>query len=185
MLCFLAYRTNLFFCPKIRRGCKSRSGQITVSPNIDQSGAVVVFTSAFCGEAWAIFDRFDHHPEKKHCTLGYVDFHQNFNGRRFSIARTISVFGIAMRLLKLGDLWHFENHCSHFCVANPTKLSKRRAQTDDLKSTNLPQLFSRQISTSLLQSTPSCTINRSHGYAPFSINCAPILLPTPAMITSL
>ena len=124
-------------------------------------------------------------PKKKHCTLGYVDFHQNFNGRRFSIPRTISVFGIAMRSLKLADLWHFENHCSHFCVANPTKLSKRRAQTDNLKSINLPQLFSRQISTSLLQSTPSCTINRSHGYAPFSINCTTILLPTPAMITSL
>ena len=72
---------------------------------------------------------------------------------------TISVFGIAMRSLKLADLWHFENHCSHFCVANPTTLSKRRAQTDNLKSINLPQLFSRQISTSLLQSTPSCTIN--------------------------
>ena len=28
-----------------------RSDQITVSPKIDQSGAVVVFTSAFCGKA--------------------------------------------------------------------------------------------------------------------------------------
>ena len=95
-------------------------------------------------------------PKKKHCTLGYVDFYQNFNGRRFSIPRTISVFGIAVRSLKLADLWHFENHCSHFCVANPTKLSKRRAQTNNLMSINLPQLSSRQISTALLQSPPSC-----------------------------
>ena len=116
-----------------------------------------MFTSTFCGEALAIFDRFDHHSEKKHCTLGYVDFHQNFNGRRFSIPRTISAFGIAMRSLKLADLWHFENHCSHFCVTNPSKFRKGRAQTDNLKSINLPQLFSRQISTSLLQSTPSFT----------------------------
>ena len=43
-------------------------------------------------------------PRKKHCTLGYVDFHRNFNGNRFSIPRTISVFGIAMRSLKLADL---------------------------------------------------------------------------------
>ena len=69
---------------------------------------------------------------------------------------TISVFGIAMRSLKLADLRNFENHCSHFCVTNPAKFNKRRAQTDNLKSINLPQLFSRQISTSLLQSTPSC-----------------------------
>ena len=54
---------------------------------------------------------------------------------------TISVFGIAMRSLKLADLWHFENHCSHFCVTNPPKFSKRRAQTDNSKSVNLPQLF--------------------------------------------
>ena len=54
---------------------------------------------------------------------------------------TISVFGITMRSLKLADLLHFENHCSHFCVTNPAKLSKRRAQTDNLKSINLPQLF--------------------------------------------
>ena len=72
----------------------------------------------------------------------------------------------------------FLNHCSHFCVTNPSKFSKGRAQTDNLKSINIPQLFSRQISTSLLQSTPSCTTNRSHGDAPFSINCAQILLPT-------
>ena len=54
---------------------------------------------------------------------------------------TISVFGIAMRSLKLADLWHLENHCSHFCVTNPAKFCKRRAQTDNLKSINLPQLF--------------------------------------------
>ena len=39
-----------FFCPKIPWGWQSRSVQITVSPNIDQSGAVVVFTSAFSSE---------------------------------------------------------------------------------------------------------------------------------------
>ena len=54
---------------------------------------------------------------------------------------TISVFGIAMRSLKLADLWQFENHYSHFCVTNPEKFSKRRTQTDNLKSINLPQLF--------------------------------------------
>ena len=85
------------------------------------------------------------------------DFHQNFNGRRFSIPRTISFFGIAMRSLKLVDLWHLENHCSHFCVTNPAKLSKRRAQTDKVKSLNLRQLFSRQISISLLQAPPIFT----------------------------
>ena len=76
---------------------------------------------------------------KKHCTLGYVDFRQNFNGRRFSIPQTISVFGITMRSLKLADSWYFETHCSHFCVKNPTKLSKRRAQTYNLRSINLPK----------------------------------------------
>ena len=25
----------------------------------------------------------------------------------------------------IADLWQFENHCSHFCAGNPTKLSKR------------------------------------------------------------
>ena len=30
----------------------SRSGQITFSPKTDQSGAVVVFTSAFCGKVY-------------------------------------------------------------------------------------------------------------------------------------
>ena len=69
---------------------------------------------------------------------------------------TISVFGINMRSLKLADLCYFENHCSHFCVTNPAKFSKRRAKTDNLKSINPHQLFSRQISTTLLQSPPSC-----------------------------
>ena len=54
---------------------------------------------------------------------------------------TITVFGIAMRSLKLADLWHFENHCSHLCVTNPAKFSKSRAKTDNSKSINLPQLF--------------------------------------------
>ena len=91
------------------------------------------------------------------CTLGYVDFCQNFNGRRFSIPQTISVFGITMRSLKLADSWYFETHCSHFYVTNPKRLSKRRAQTDNLRSINLPQLFCGEISTSLLQCTPSFT----------------------------
>ena len=83
-----------------------------------------MFTSGFRGKALAILDSFDHHPEKKHCMLGYVDFHPNFNGRRFSIPRTLSVFGIAMQSLKLADLKHFENHCSLFSVTNPTNLAK-------------------------------------------------------------
>ena len=68
-------------------------------------------------------------------------FSSNFNGRRFSIPRTISVFGITKRSLTLADSWGFESHCSHICVTNPSKLSKKLAQTDNLKSINLPQLL--------------------------------------------
>ena len=131
---FVAKWTNLFFCPKLLWGSWPRSDQNIFSPKTDQSGAVVVFTSAFCSKVLVIFDRFDHHPEKKDCTLGYVDFRQNFNGRRFSISQTISVSGITMRSLKLADLWHFQTNSSHFRITNTTKLSKRRGQTDNSKS---------------------------------------------------
>ena len=63
-----------------------------------------------------------------------------------------------MRSLKLADSWGFESYCSHFCVTNPSKLSKKLAQPDNLKSINLPQLLRREISTSLLQFTRTFTI---------------------------
>ena len=62
---------------------------------------------------------------------------------------------MAIRSLKFADLWQFETHWGHFCVINPTKHSKRRAQTGDLKCINLPQLFWWQIATSMLQFTAS------------------------------
>ena len=68
-------------------------------------------------------------PKKNICMLGYVDFHQNFNGRRFSIPQTISAFGIPMPSLKLADLWYFENHCSHF-LRNKSNKTKQMASTN-------------------------------------------------------
>ena len=118
-----------------------------------------MFTSAFCGKVFAMFDRFDHHPKKALLTrLCQVSSKfQREKILRTSEPQTRSVYGITIRSLKLADSWHFETHCSHFCVTNPTKLSKRRAQTDNLKSINLPQVFLRGIPTSLLQCTPSFT----------------------------
>ena len=113
---------------------------MTFSPKIDQSGTVVVCFRVL-RQSLGHFDRFYYHPEKKHCTLGYVDFHQNFNGERFSVPQTVSVNGIAMRSLELAALWHFETHRGHFCITNPKKFSERRAQTDNSKSISLPQLL--------------------------------------------
>ena len=45
-----ALRTNLFFCPKIPRGSPPRSDQNIFFSIFDQSGAVAVFTSAFCSK---------------------------------------------------------------------------------------------------------------------------------------
>ena len=73
------------------------------------SSVIFSFKVRYCGKR-GIFLRFCGitYPQRppQHCTLGYVDFHRNFNGRRFSIPRTISVFGIAISVFGLSKKAH-------------------------------------------------------------------------------